>query len=54
MMTLRTNYQTLKATNDFKSFEFDLIRYSITSPVSESEFAKTTEMELEGKYTKKL
>jgi preprotein translocase subunit SecA len=37
--------QNTKATNDFKSFEFDLICY-LTSPVSESEFAKTTEMEL--------
>ena len=45
--------QNTKATNDFKSFEFDLIRYfSITSPVSESDFAKTTEMELTGKVYK--
>jgi preprotein translocase subunit SecA len=31
----------------------ELIRYfSITSPVTESEFSKLTEMELTGKYTK--
>jgi preprotein translocase subunit SecA len=45
--------QNTKATNDFKSFEFDLIRYfSITSRVSESEFTKATEMELTGKVYK--
>jgi preprotein translocase subunit SecA len=39
-----------KATNDFKNFEFELIRYfSITPPVSESDFAKFTEIELTGK-----
>jgi len=42
-----------KATNDFKNFEFELIRYfSITSPVSESEFNKLTEIELTGKVYK--
>jgi preprotein translocase subunit SecA len=42
-----------KATNDFKSFEFELIRYfSITSPVSESDFNKLTEIELTGKVYK--
>jgi preprotein translocase subunit SecA len=42
-----------KATNDFKNFEFELIRYfSITSPVSESDFAKLTEIELTGKVYK--
>ena len=45
--------QNTKGANDFKTFEFDLIRYfSITSPVSESEFAKATEMELTGKVYK--
>ena len=45
--------QNTKAANDFKTFEFDLIRYfSITSPISESDFAKTTEMELTGKVYK--
>jgi preprotein translocase subunit SecA len=45
--------QNTKAVNDFKTFEFDLIRYfSITSPVSEGEFAKATEMELTGKVYK--
>ena len=42
-----------KATNDFKNFEFELIRYfSITSPVSESEFERLSEMELAGKVYK--
>ena len=42
-----------KATSDFKNFEFELIRYfSITSPVSESEFNKLTEIELTGKVYK--
>src|SRR5690606_11309169 len=42
-----------KAASDFKNFEFELIRYfSITSPVSESEFEKTNEMELTGKVYK--
>jgi preprotein translocase subunit SecA len=41
--------QDSKATNNFKTFEFDLIRYfSITSPVSEADFAKLTEIELTG------
>ncbi|MGG7034583.1 MAG: preprotein translocase subunit SecA [Flavobacterium sp.] len=42
-----------KTGNDFKNFEFELIRYfSITSPVSESDFAKLTEIELTGKIYK--
>ncbi|HQZ25469.1 MAG TPA: preprotein translocase subunit SecA [Flavobacterium sp.] len=42
-----------KATNDFKNFEFELIRYfSITSPVSESDFAKLTDIELTAKVYK--
>ncbi|MBL0012719.1 MAG: preprotein translocase subunit SecA [Flavobacterium sp.] len=42
-----------KATNDFKNFEFELIRYfSITSPVSENEFERSSEMELAGKVYK--
>ncbi|WP_348811845.1 preprotein translocase subunit SecA [Flavobacterium maritimum] len=42
-----------KVTNNFKNFEFELIRYfSITSPVSESEFVKLSEMELTGKIYK--
>ena len=42
-----------KATNSFKNFEFELIRYfSITSPVTESEFSKLSEMELTGKIYK--
>ncbi len=42
-----------KPSNDFKNFEFELIRYfSITSPVSESEFSKMNETELTGKVYK--
>ena len=42
-----------KMANDFKNFEFELIRYfSITSPVSESDFLKLTDMELTGKTYK--
>ncbi|OUD36125.1 preprotein translocase subunit SecA [Flavobacterium sp. FPG59] len=42
-----------KAINDFKNFEFELIRYfSITSPVTESEFAKMNPMDLTGKVYK--
>jgi preprotein translocase subunit SecA len=45
--------QANKATNDFKNFEFELIRYfSITAPVSESEFERVSEMELAGKVYK--
>jgi preprotein translocase subunit SecA len=42
-----------KVSNNFKNFEFELIRYfSITSPVTESEFMKLSEMELTGKIYK--
>ena len=42
-----------KPTNDFKNFEFELIRYfSITSPVTESEFSRLTDIELTGKVYK--
>ncbi|RAR75665.1 preprotein translocase subunit SecA [Flavobacterium aciduliphilum] len=42
-----------KATNDFKNFEFELIRYfSITAPVSQNEFEKMNEMELTGRVYK--
>ncbi|NRS90800.1 preprotein translocase subunit SecA [Flavobacterium sp. 7E] len=45
--------QDTKPSNNFKNFEFDVIRYfSITSPVSESDFAKMTEIELTGKVYK--
>jgi len=38
-----------KVTNDYKNFEFELIRYfSITAPVSQSEFEKANEIELTG------
>jgi preprotein translocase subunit SecA len=42
-----------KLTNDFKNFEFELIRtFSISSPVSEADFAKLSERELAGKVYK--
>ncbi|WP_298224706.1 preprotein translocase subunit SecA [Flavobacterium sp.] len=45
--------ETNKANNDFKNFEFELIRYfSITSPVTESEFERSSESELSGKVYK--
>ena len=45
--------QDTKPANDFKNFEFDLIRYfSITSPVSEADFLKLTDIELTGKVYK--
>ncbi|MCG9793316.1 preprotein translocase subunit SecA [Flavobacterium algicola] len=45
--------QSSKATNDFKAFEFDTIRYfSITSPVSEADFTRIPESELTGKLYK--
>ncbi|MFC7773479.1 preprotein translocase subunit SecA [Flavobacterium sp. GCM10027622] len=42
-----------KLSKDFKNFEFELIRYlSITSPVSEVEFNKLSEIEVAGKAYK--
>lgn len=42
-----------KATNDYKNFEFELIRYfSITSPISESDFNRLSAQELTGKVYK--
>ncbi len=42
-----------KAVNDFKNFEFELIRYfSITAPVSQSDFERLSETELSGKVYK--
>ena len=42
-----------KGRNDFKNFEFELIRYfSITSPISQSDFDKLSEMEITGKVYK--
>ncbi len=41
--------ETNKAVNDFKNFEFELIRYfSMSSPVSEEEFAKMNPQEIAG------
>src|SRR5690606_12124527 len=45
--------ETNKAANDFKNFEFELIRYfSMSSPVTEQEFNKLSEKELAGKIYK--
>lgn len=45
--------QNNKLASDFKNYEFDLIRiFSISSPVSESEFNKLTEREIIGKTYK--
>lgn len=42
-----------KAKSDFKNYEFELIRYfSITSPITESDFAKLNELEITGKVYK--
>ncbi len=42
-----------KSQSDFKNFEFELIRFfSITSPVTESDFNKLSEIELTGKVYK--
>ena len=51
--TCETIVTSNKLTGDFKNFEFELIRYfSVTSPVSESEFGKLNETELAGKVYK--
>ncbi|HLT33580.1 MAG TPA: preprotein translocase subunit SecA, partial [Aquaticitalea sp.] len=45
--------ETNKAANDFKNFEFELIRYfSMGSPIAEQEFNKLSEKELAGKIYK--
>lgn len=42
-----------KVTNDFKTFEFDLIRYfGITSPISDADFNKLSDIEITGKVYK--
>ena len=42
-----------KNNNDFKNFEFDLIRYfAITSPISESEFERMSDNDITGKIYK--
>ena len=42
-----------KSRNDYKNFEFELIRYfSITAPLSENDFIKSTEIEITGKVYK--
>ncbi len=45
--------ETNKEANDFKNFEFELIRYfSMSSPISEAEFAKLSVQDLAGKVYK--
>lgn len=45
--------QENKGVGDFKNYEFELIRYfSVTSPITESEFNKLSEMEVTGKTYK--
>ncbi|MGJ8592300.1 MAG: preprotein translocase subunit SecA [Aquaticitalea sp.] len=45
--------QTNKAANDYKNFEFELIRYfAMGSPITEQEFNKLSEQELAGKVYK--
>ena len=45
--------QENKGAGDFKNYEFELIRYfSVTSPISESDFNKLSEMEITGKTYK--
>ncbi|WP_372937387.1 preprotein translocase subunit SecA [Seonamhaeicola sp.] len=45
--------QTNKAANDYKNFEFELIRYfSMSSPITEEEFGKLSEQELTSKIYK--
>jgi preprotein translocase subunit SecA len=42
-----------KGANDFKNFEFELIRYfAVVSPITQSEFEKSSEMEITGKVYK--
>ena len=44
-----------KRTNDFKNFEFDLIRYlSLTSPITEQEFIKGVEFDITSKCYKEV
>jgi preprotein translocase subunit SecA len=45
--------QENKGAGDFKNYEFELIRYfSVTAPITESEFNKLSEMEITGKTYK--
>jgi len=45
--------QENKGASDFKNYEFELIRYfSVTSPISESDFNKLSDMEVTGKTYK--
>lgn len=48
--TVESIVEANKQSHDYKNFEFELIRYfSISSPVSESDFAKLGERELSGR-----
>ncbi|MEZ4856646.1 MAG: preprotein translocase subunit SecA [Gelidibacter sp.] len=45
--------ETNKNANDFKNFEFELIRYfSMSSPITEAEFSKLSAMDIAGKVYK--
>jgi len=45
--------QENKAVNDYKNFEFELIRYfSVTSPITQNEFAKLSEKDITAKVYK--
>ena len=47
--------ETNKAANDFKNFEFELIRYfSMSSPITEAEFDKLSAQDIAQKFTKLL
>ncbi|WP_224484534.1 preprotein translocase subunit SecA [Robertkochia aurantiaca] len=47
--------ETNKSANDYKNFEFELIKYfAITSPVTEEEFKKMNELEIASKVYKEV
>ena len=51
--TVETITEQNKTAGDYKNFEFELIRYfSISSPISESDFSKLNEREISGKVYK--
>ncbi len=51
--TAETIAETNKGANDFKNFEFELIRYfSMSSPINEAEFGKLSVQEIAGKIYK--
>ncbi|OYQ38553.1 preprotein translocase subunit SecA [Flavobacterium cyanobacteriorum] len=51
--TVEVITETNKASNDYKNFEFELIRYfSISAPVTETDFGKLNEREISGRVYK--